>query len=246
MNDETLIYYGGDVKALGSGKVGGYLVRFGSPESADVQGDYFAPDTYFGRAVKSGMDVVYHHGVGKIDPLANRLGNAIIGEGVIQSRADGLYIEATVTEPEVYTKAEAGLLGWSSGSVDRLVKRESVKAGVTKIKQWPLIEASLSPRPVDPRNKAFAIKALIESPQGEGTASGTLAEQTEALVSRASELAGLYGTVAEAHKLNASKRSAIKGLIESLDTLYRESAPKPDPGDLARIKLRLLADRLER
>lgn len=245
MTDETMIYYGGDVKALGSGKVGGYLVRFGGPESADVQGDYFAPDTYFGRAIKAGVDVVYHHGIGRVDPLANRLMNAIVGEGTISTKADGLWIESTITEPEVYALAEQNKLGWSSGSVDRLVKREAVKAGVTKITQWPMIEASLSPRPVDPRNRAFAIKALYdESSHDGGTVSGSLVEQTDALVSRASELAGMYRTVADAHPLNASKRTAIKSLVECLSQLHDATAPKPDPEKLARLKRRLIATRL--
>ena len=246
MEDVTLVYFGSDAKALGGGKVGGYLVRFGrGPEDADSQGDFFDSATYFGQAVKAGIDVVYHHGVGRIDPLAIRLGNAIIGEGVIQSRADGLYIEANVTEPEVYAKAEAGQLGWSSGSVDRLVRRESVKAGVTKIRQWPIIEASLSPRPVDPRNRAMAVKALItESPQGEGSASGTLAEQADALASRASDLAGAFRTVADAHPLNAAKRAAIKALAERFMQLHDATAPRPDPAQVDRVRRRLIAARL--
>lgn len=244
MTDDTLIYYGGDVKALGSGRVGGYLVRFGGPESADVQGDFFTSDTYFGRAVKSGIDVVYHHGVGRIDPLAVRLGNAVIGEGTVETKADGLWIESQINEPEVYTKAERGELGWSSGSVDRLIRREAVKGNITRITQWPMIEASLSPRPVDPRNKAFALKALMEASDDQGTGSGTLVERALALVSSAKALASEFGNVASAHDLNATKREAIKAAAEGFARLYDATAPRPDPEQVQALKKRLLLARL--
>jgi hypothetical protein len=240
MHDTTLIYPGGDVKALGAGRVGGYLVRFGGPESADVQGDFFAPDTYYGKAVKAGTDVIYHHGIGRVDEVAVRLGNKVIGDGTIAVKSDGLWIEATVDEPDVMKLAEAGKLGWSSGSVERLVKREAVKAGVTKVTQWPIIEASLSPRPVDPRNKAFAIKALFD----EGPGSGPLVERLDALVSSVGELTEAFGAIAGRHDLNAGKRDAIKAAAEGFARLYDATAPRPDPATRDALKRRLLASRL--
>ena len=38
--DEQLVTIGGELKALGDGKVGGYLVRFGDAETPDAMGDY--------------------------------------------------------------------------------------------------------------------------------------------------------------------------------------------------------------
>jgi hypothetical protein len=241
MHDTTLIYPGGDVKALGAGRVGGYLVRFGGPDSADVQGDFFTSDTYYGKAVKAGADVIYHHGIGRIDTHADRLRNTVIGDGEIAVKADGLWIEATVTDADVYALADAGKLGWSSGSVERLVKREAVKAGITKVTQWPIIEASLSPRPVDPRNRAVAMKALqIDEAPG----SGRLADRLDALVSSVGELTEAFGEIAGRHDLNAKKREAIKAAAEGFARLYDATAPRPDPATRDALKRRLLASRI--
>ena len=40
-----VINTGSKVKALGNGKIGGYLVRFGSEKETDLGGDYFTIDT---------------------------------------------------------------------------------------------------------------------------------------------------------------------------------------------------------
>lgn len=267
MTDTTLIFPGGDVKALGDGRVGGYLVRFGDPNTADVQGDFFTSETYYGKAVKSGTDVIYHHGIGRIDVTANRLGNRVIGDGAIEVKADGLWIEATIAEPEVYAMADAGKLGWSSGSVDRLVRREAVKAGVSKVVQWPIIEASLSPRPVDPRNVAYAIKALLDDepesvpephsetppPASDAKAepkpsdppeSGAVDEPATSLASRGAALLGDLRKLAESHDLNAKKREAIKALAEGFRQLYDATAPRPDHDQRAVLYRRWVQSRI--
>ena len=38
---ETVVVFGDTVKALGDGRVGGYLVRFTSPDEPDLEGEYF-------------------------------------------------------------------------------------------------------------------------------------------------------------------------------------------------------------
>src|SRR5262245_38661453 len=47
---DLLAYPGSEVKALGNGRVAGWLVRFGSPDQPDTSDyrDYFTPDTDFG------------------------------------------------------------------------------------------------------------------------------------------------------------------------------------------------------
>src|SRR5262249_11903809 len=44
---ESMVYYGGEVKALPDGKVGGYLVLFTGPDNPDLAGDYFTKSTEF-------------------------------------------------------------------------------------------------------------------------------------------------------------------------------------------------------
>ena len=50
--EDNLVYYGGAVKVLGDGRVGGYLVRFSDDKSPDLEGDFFSPATDLG--VESG------------------------------------------------------------------------------------------------------------------------------------------------------------------------------------------------
>jgi hypothetical protein len=62
-------------------------------------------------------------------------------------------------EKRIYGLAEAGKLGWSSGTAAHLVKREPV-GGAMKIMHWPLgLDASLTPTPAEPRNTVVALKA---------------------------------------------------------------------------------------
>lgn len=251
MTDQTLIYAGSEVKALGAGRVGGYLIRFGSPDDHDVQGDFFTPQTYLGRAVKAGLDVVYHHGLGRVDDLANRLGNRVIGEASVKSQGDGVYVEASLDLADadvkaVYDLAGAGKLGWSSGSVERLVRRSAVKGHVKRIDAWPLIEASLSPKPVDPRNRAVAIKSLVEDM--DHPVAG-LVDRAEALVADAEALAGLFAKAADQRRserrdLSPAKREAIKAVADAFEALYADTVPRVDPEQARRLKRRLLAQRM--
>ena len=63
---QTLVNFGSAIKADDSGRVRGYLVRFGGQ---DLEGDFFTPQTDFGRPMKSGdrvpMNLYYHHGQDK-------------------------------------------------------------------------------------------------------------------------------------------------------------------------------------
>ena len=38
---EVMVSWGNAVKALGDGRIGGYLVQFGQPGQPDLTGDYF-------------------------------------------------------------------------------------------------------------------------------------------------------------------------------------------------------------
>ena len=60
MEPVNLISYGGAVKDLGEGKVGGYLVMFGDAKTTDLVGDFFTKSTNFGKA--TAMPLLYHHG----------------------------------------------------------------------------------------------------------------------------------------------------------------------------------------
>jgi HK97 family phage major capsid protein len=151
--EETLIFQSGEVKALGNGKVGGYLIRFTSENEPDLEGDYFADDTYYGKSAS--VDVYYQHG---LDGVLKR---RVIGEAALEKKDAGVWAEAQLElrdeyERAIYELAEAGKLGWSSGTAGHLMERDG-----SKITRWPIVEASLTPTPAEPRNSAIPLKSLI-------------------------------------------------------------------------------------
>ena len=159
---DALIFSGNAVKALGGGKIGGYLVLFGTPDQTDLAGDYFTKDTNFGGATSS--PVLWQHGM---DPA---VGLAPMGAGPLKIDDIGVWIESqlnmrTAYEKAVYGMAEAGKLGWSSGTAAHLVKREEAPGGkASRITSWPLgLDASLTPTPAEPRTRALPLKSLTPS-----------------------------------------------------------------------------------
>lgn len=159
MEKDTLVYFGDAVKALGSGKVGGYLVRWGQPGDVDLTGDYFTPDTDLGVEIGANLPVYYEHGY---DPVIK---SRKIGKGTILKTDDvGLWFEGQLElrdeyERMIYKLAEAGKLGWSSQAGGSLVSK-SVGEGGTKIETWPLAEATLTKSPAEHRNSAIPIKSI--------------------------------------------------------------------------------------
>jgi HK97 family phage major capsid protein len=156
---DALIFSGNAVKALGGGKIGGYLVLFGTPDQTDLAGDYFTKDTNFGGATSS--PVLWQHGM---DPA---VGLDPMGAGPLKIDDIGVWIESqlnmrTAYEKAVYGMAEAGKLGWSSGTAAHLVKREDAPGGkASRITSWPLgLDASLTPTPAEPRTRALPLKSL--------------------------------------------------------------------------------------
>lgn len=157
--EDNLIYYGGAVKTLGEGRVGGYLVRFSDENTPDLEGDFFSRESDLGIEPGSRLPVYYQHGY---DPIfkAKRIGRAIADFQDV-----GVWLEAQLEmrdeyERSLYELAEAGKLGWSSGAAGHLVEREQVGKSWL-IKSWPIAEASLTPTPAEPNNTAMPIKSLL-------------------------------------------------------------------------------------
>lgn len=144
--DETLIAYGGAVKALGDGRIGGYLVAFTGPDAPDLQGEFFDAATDFDADDGDPVTLYYNHG---LDPTLKR---RKLGKGAIKRDDAGIWLEAQLAlrdeyERLIYGLAEAGKLGWSSGSLPHLVEREPM-GKATRITAWPLgKDASLTPTP---------------------------------------------------------------------------------------------------
>lgn len=156
---DELIYFGTEVKALGDGRVGGYLVRFTNPKEPDLTGDFFSKSSDLGVDDGNRLPVYYQHGYDGV------LKNRKIGKATAKFDDAGLWLEAQLEmrdeyERMVYDLAERGKLGWSSGAAGHLVEREQV-GKAWHIKSWPIAEASLTPTPAEPRNSVMPLKSLL-------------------------------------------------------------------------------------
>ncbi len=171
---DTAIEVGGPttaIKALDDSgdRVGGYLALFGDalhrdltpvPNPDGTKGEYFTPETNFCLDWPvSQRPMLYHHGLDSTVKVA--------AVGVIDKvEADdvGVWAEAQLDKRNRYTAkvkelVAKGALGWSSGSVPHLVK----KARDGRIMQWPIVEGSATPTPMEPRGTDLVpTKALWE------------------------------------------------------------------------------------
>ncbi|HLY28415.1 MAG TPA: HK97 family phage prohead protease, partial [Aggregatilineales bacterium] len=154
------------VKSLPDGRIGGYLVVFGSSQQRDLQGEYFTPQTDFALDWSDKRPVLYHHG------LDAKAATALVGTlDTLHADDVGLWAEAQLNKRSAFVKKieeliAAGALSWSSGSLGHLVRKE--RDG--RITRWPLIEGSLTPTPAEPRlthvthlTPAKAIEAAYKS-----------------------------------------------------------------------------------
>lgn len=159
LTGDDLAGYGDTVKALGDGKVGGYLVRYGDPKTLDLEDDFFDAETDYGVEDQSRVPVYYQHG------MDGKLKNRRIGRGIVKYDDVGLWLEAQLElrdeyERMIYQLAENGKLGWSSGAAGHLVEREPI-GKASRIKAWPIAEASLTPTPAEPRNSVTPLKSFV-------------------------------------------------------------------------------------
>jgi HK97 family phage major capsid protein len=131
-----------------SGRVGGYLVVWGSPAQRDLHGEYFTPQTELGLDWYPRRPVLYQHG------LDGAVKAEMIGVlEVLKADDSGVWAEAQLDLRGRYARSilrlvEDGALGWSSGSLPHLVAVESDG----HIRRWPIVEGSLTPTPAEPRH----------------------------------------------------------------------------------------------
>jgi phage head maturation protease len=194
---ETMVWFGGACKALDdAGKVGGYLVLFGSPDATDAspQRDYFTAETDFGLDLSTKARLLYHHGL--VPPVGNRS----LGIGELKADAVGIWIEGQLAlrdeyEAKIFQMVKAGKLGLSSGTARHLIRREEQANGASKVVAWPLgLDASLTPAPAEPRTHAVAIKSLVP-PEAKGLYLGERAEPAAMMAAHSSLAGRLQGAV---------------------------------------------------
>lgn len=158
--DKALVAFGDPVKSLGDGRVGGYLVRFTDPESPDLVDDFFDKSTDFDRDFPTSQTAYFNHG------LDVKFGTRKLGKANLTEDEFGIWAELILQERDEYEKfiaelAQAGKLGWSSGSAGHLVRR--TQAGkANHIDYWPIADASLTHVPAEPRNTVIPLKSLSD------------------------------------------------------------------------------------
>ena len=163
--DDTLAFYGGAVKALGGGKIAGYGVLFTTVADPDLQEEFFTKSTDLELEIGDRRSIYYRHGVHPVIK-DRKLGKATLKE-VDEA---GAFFEGELNlrdeyERYIYKLAEMGKLGWSTGSMPHLVRKELRIEGNKKakeIKSWPVGEISLTPTAVEGRTSAFPVKSLEE------------------------------------------------------------------------------------
>ena len=159
--NNTMIAYGGSIKALSKGRVGGYLVRYTDPEHLDLTGDFFTADTDYGSHTKTA--VYYQHG------YDGHLALKRLSEDVdIVDDEFGKWVEAQLNlrdkyERYIYEQADRGKMGWSSATASHLSRRRRRGKGYW-IESWPLgLDASITPVPTDSQNTVVTYKSYMKS-----------------------------------------------------------------------------------
>lgn len=192
MEKSLVVTTGPALKALGDGKIGGYLVMFGDATKTDLSAmaDYFTPDTDFDLEDGTGKaTVLYHHGM---DATLKR---RKLGRADLRTDEVGVWMESQLAlrddyERAVYSMVEAGKMGLSSGTAPHLVEREAQANGAHKITRWPLgLDASITPIPAEPRTSVRAFKTYLDMAEpyvkALSQAGATQAPATEATAAKA-------------------------------------------------------------
>jgi len=162
MNNDSMVYFGGQVKALADGKVGGYGVLFSGPDDPDVEHDYFTKSTNFFIDSGDQRPILYRHGM---HPMIK---SEMLGKATLTIDDAGVFLEGEINDRFRYKKQimeliKRGDLGWSSGSMSHLVTK-TANGKSFEIITWPLGEVSLTTRPVDGRTLALPLKSLEDEP----------------------------------------------------------------------------------
>src|SRR4051794_18031113 len=87
MIDNLMVSRGSGITVKADGTIEGMLVRFGSPDAADTDGEFFTAKTDFGFDGREEMETAlyYHHG---LDPT---VGLARIGTGTLKMVKGGVF-----------------------------------------------------------------------------------------------------------------------------------------------------------
>jgi len=151
---------GAALKAAYTGDVEGLLVVFGSPDTTDLENEFFTRDTDFGRLRET--PIWLNHA----QPVKTASGVILVeepvGYGALEITDEGVIIRGLLDAKYRYLAQIAPEMGWSSGTAAHLVMRESV-GKATFIKRWLLgLDASITPTPAEPRTMLRNYRLVIK------------------------------------------------------------------------------------
>ena len=139
--------------------VGGYGIVFGG---VDLEGEHFTADTDFMPDLVPNKLALYDHTQNKaVDTAIGTIPN----ENIVADEK-GLFVKAELDRSREYVEqvlelVKKGVLGWSSGVVGHLARRDEDTEG--KIIKWPIVGFSLTPTPAEPRTLGVErIKSLAK------------------------------------------------------------------------------------
>jgi phage head maturation protease len=147
-----LIHFGETVRETAPGVVSGLLLKFNTPDTADLYDTVFSKSTDYMLDEGLNIRVMYKHGRDKT------LGRSVLGIGTLRMDEVGLWVDAQIKERDKYESAikkliADGKLGWSSATSEhlyearRMKKKNKFGRQVSEILSWGIVEASLTPSP---------------------------------------------------------------------------------------------------
>lgn len=191
---DTLIYYGGPVKATrledGRTEVSGLCVIFDAEEDGghDLEGEFFSAKSFFGPAVREGnvaeFEATFNHGFAPRKELTPLAEHEFANPVKVAATDTGLMASLILEESDAYEAmlaglAEKGKLKWSSGSATHRIKRVAMDDGRTWLKRWPIVEVALTHTPMEPRTKAAPVKAIPLDAFVEATKAESLSQKID-------------------------------------------------------------------
>jgi hypothetical protein len=164
MEGKTETIYGSEIKALDGDAIGGFAVLFGDESTPDLseKRDYFTKTTdYWLDRFGWPRPMTYHHGIDedtRDDPIVGVWNKAVVKD-------EGIWLEGQLDRAHRYHGAikelvRRGYLKLSSDSAPQWVIRER-RGSAHEVKRWPLLTASPTVTPAEPRLSGLAFKALV-------------------------------------------------------------------------------------
>ena len=153
---------GESIKMMSDGTVIAQAVRFGSPAETDISEfrDYFTKATNFWLAEWETRPMLYDHATD-----SQTRDNPVVGKWVkAWTDETGVWLKGQLNKAHKYAEAikelaKMGLLRLSTDSAPHLVVRARNENGTHEIKRWPIVAASLTVQPAEPRLPAVEMKS---------------------------------------------------------------------------------------